>query len=278
MICEQATKKLVAEFRYLRAHSSGSMATFFDYMTYGYMIDNIAMLITGTLHQRDTKELLSKCHPLGWFQTLPLLCAATSTEDLYNLVLVNTPLAPYFKSSLAAGDFDDKNIEIIRNTLYKSYLEDFYDWCVNRSDVAGTPTAELMAEILEFEADRRAINITLNSFGAELTDEDRQKLYPEFGRLYPDGTMALSKAKTMDELKTAISGIDEYRRMLDASGFGNQASVNGEPPKSLEDLFYQKEMELSKLTFTQQFTYAAFFAWVKLQEQVRLPLFPFPFP
>jgi len=37
------------------------------------------------------------------------------------------------------------NIEIIRNTLYKAYLEDFYDLCQN----LGNPTAEVMGEILK---------------------------------------------------------------------------------------------------------------------------------
>jgi len=266
-IADCATRKLVDEFQYIRAQSTGSMTEFFNYMTYGYMIDNVALLITGTLHNRDTRELLARCHPLGWFEQLPILCVATTTEELYNMVLVDTPLAPYFKASLSSGDFDDKNIEIIRNTLYKAYLEDFYDWCVKRSDVAGTPTSELMAEILEFEADRRAINITMNSFGADLTPQDRANLYPNIGRLYPEGTNAMKRATSMDELKAAVAGVSEYRQMFDQSGFGNQSDIRGGPPKSLEDLFYQKEMELSKMTFTQQFTYAAFFAWVKLQEQ-----------
>jgi vacuolar-type H+-ATPase subunit C/Vma6 len=29
------------------------------------MIDNVILLLTGTLHERDTRELLDKCHPLG---------------------------------------------------------------------------------------------------------------------------------------------------------------------------------------------------------------------
>lgn len=56
------------------------------------MIDNVILLITGALHGRDTRELLERCHPLGMFETLPALCAATSAGDLYNLVLVETPL------------------------------------------------------------------------------------------------------------------------------------------------------------------------------------------
>ena len=56
------------------------------------MIDNVVLLITGTLHERDTHELLERCHPLGVFDTLPALCVATSVEELYQSVLVETPL------------------------------------------------------------------------------------------------------------------------------------------------------------------------------------------
>jgi len=64
---------------------------------YAYMIDNVVLLITGTLHERDTHELLERCHPLGVFDTMPALCVATTVEELYQSVLVETPLGtlPY---------------------------------------------------------------------------------------------------------------------------------------------------------------------------------------
>jgi V-type H+-transporting ATPase subunit d len=37
------------------------------------------------------------------------------------------------------------NIEIIRNTLYKAYLEDFCAFC----QTLGEPTAQIMTEILQ---------------------------------------------------------------------------------------------------------------------------------
>src|SRR5204863_9653485 len=163
-IAAKATDKLVQEFRYIRAQATGSLAKFMDFLTYSYMIDNVALLITGTLHERDTKDLLERCHPLGWFETMPVLTVATNIEELYNSVLIETPLAPYFKGSLSHHDLDELNIETVRNTLYKNYLEDFHHFVNHNKDMAGTPTAEVMSEMLEFEADRRAINITLNSF------------------------------------------------------------------------------------------------------------------
>lgn len=109
------------------------------------MIDNVILLITGTLHERDTHELLDRCHPLGVFDSMPALCVATNVAELYNSVLVETPLAPYFMDCLSAEDLDEMNIEIIRNTLYKAYLEDFYHF----TQSFGGPTAEIMAELLQ---------------------------------------------------------------------------------------------------------------------------------
>ncbi|KAJ9193664.1 hypothetical protein DTO164E3_7756 [Paecilomyces variotii] len=269
------TDKLVAEFRYVQAQATGSFAKFLEYLTYGYMIDNIALLITGTLHERDTRELLERCHALGWFETMPVLSVATNIEELYNSVLVETPLAPYFKGSLSHQDLDELNIEIVRNTLYKNYLEDFYNFINTHPDFKGTPTQEVMAEALEFEADRRAINITLNSFGTELSKQDRKKLYPEFGKLWPEGTLMLSRADDIEGVSLAVSGVADYKTFFDAvglsqgggGGLGNMAGGSSSDGKSLEDLFYQKEMEMSKVVFTRQFTPAVVYAWVKLREQ-----------
>lgn len=68
--------------------------------SYAYMIDNVVLLITGTLHERDTHELLQRCHPLGVFDTMPALCVATNVEELYQTVLVETPLGQLVPLSL----------------------------------------------------------------------------------------------------------------------------------------------------------------------------------
>lgn len=53
----------------------------------------------------------------------------------------------------------------------------------------------------QFEADRRAFIITINSFDTELTKDDRYKLYPTCGRLYPDGLASLSRADDYDQVR-----------------------------------------------------------------------------
>nr|GEU71711.1 V-type proton ATPase subunit d2 [Tanacetum cinerariifolium] len=81
------------------------------------MIDNVVLIVTGTLHERDVQELLEKCHPLGMFDSIAILAVAQNMRELYRLVLVDTPLAPYFSECITSEDLDDMNIEIMRNTL-----------------------------------------------------------------------------------------------------------------------------------------------------------------
>jgi V-type H+-transporting ATPase subunit d len=77
--------------------------------------------------------------------------------------MVDSPLAAYFQSCLTASDLTELNIEIVRNTLYKAWVDDFSNYC----EEVGGVTGDVMKEILQFEADRRVINITINSFGTE---------------------------------------------------------------------------------------------------------------
>ena len=144
VIDEKLKEKLVTEFTHLRNQALEPLATFLDYITYSYMIDNIILLITGTLHQRPISELINKCHPLGSFEQMEAIHIANTPAELYNAVLVDTPLAPYFVDCINEQDLDDVNVEIIRNTLFKAYFEDFYEFCQN----LGGTTAEVMQEIL----------------------------------------------------------------------------------------------------------------------------------
>lgn len=47
------------------------------------------------------QELLDKCHPLGMFDSIATLAVASNMRELYRLVLVDTPLAPYFSDNLS---------------------------------------------------------------------------------------------------------------------------------------------------------------------------------
>ena len=81
------------------------------------------------------------------------------TSRRRNLIPLPVYTAPFFESCINEQDLDEMNIEIIRNTLYKSYLEAFFEFCKG----IGGETEDVMCPILAFEADRRAFIITINS-------------------------------------------------------------------------------------------------------------------
>ena len=197
--------------------------------------------------------------------------------------LTHVPYAParFFRESITASELDDLNIEIIRNTLYKAYLEDFHAF----TQKLGGPTAELMSRILAFEADRRSINITINSFGTELSKEQRARLFPAMGRLYPEGNNMLARADDVEQVRAACEAVAEYRTFFDSSAAGPGgaagAGTNGSSSTAhllgedfdggvgaeLEDRFFIYEVHLNKQAFLLQFQYAVFYAYFKLKEQ-----------
>lgn len=52
------------EFNFLKAQAQEPLSTFLEYITYEYMIENIMMLLKGTLSGRDVNELIEQCHPM----------------------------------------------------------------------------------------------------------------------------------------------------------------------------------------------------------------------
>jgi len=189
------------------------------------------------------------------FDSIATLAVATSMRELYRLVLIDTPLAPYFSMNLTSEDLDEMNVEIMRNTLYKAYLDDFAQVCQK----IGGSTAEVMGDMLAFEADRRALNITLNSIGTELTFDDRRKLYSNFGLLYPHGHQELSMAEDFEQVRAAMEKCPAYIPIFSRMSYGES--------QMLDKLLYEEEVRRSVLTFEQQFHYGVFYAYMKLREQ-----------
>jgi len=257
-IAEKCTGKMVDQFNYIRLNSVKPLSKFLDYITYAYMIDNVVLLITGTIRESDPQELKAKCHPLGLFQAIESesIGISQNVSDLYNEVLIDTPLGPYIQGCLSEEDLDEMHVEIIRNTLYKAYLEDFYKYCTEN---LGGATGEVMKKLLQFEADRRCINITLNSFGTELTADDRNKLYPNIGLLFPEGTENLYRAESEDAVKAAVGHVPIYKKLFDDMEFDSE--------KSLEDAFFEEEVRLNIESFETQFGYGCFYSFFRLKEQ-----------
>lgn len=254
-IAEACTRKLVDDWNFLQSNASGALSEFLDLCTYGHMIDNVVLVVTGTIHERDVGELLEKCSPLGMFDAIASLAVAQNMKDLFRLVLIDTPLAPYFGGELTSEDLDEMNVEVLRNTLYKAYLNDFARF----AEKLGGTTAEVMGDMLSFEADRRVLNITLNSIGTELTRDDRRRLYSNFGRLYPHAQAELAAAEDFDQIRSAMERCPSYRSIFSRLGVGES--------QNLDRMLFEEEARLARETFERQFHYGVFYAYMKLREQ-----------
>ena len=255
-IVDAATSRLVDDWASMRAAAGGDLAKFMDFCTHGHMIDNVVLVVSGTLHDRDVGDLLAKAHPLGVFEGLASLAVATSVRDLYTLVLCDTPLAPYFTgAALSADDLDEMHVEVLRNTLYRAYLDAFAAFCAG----LGGATAELMGGLLAFEADRRALNITLNSLGTDLSRDDRRRLFSSLGALYPHGHAELAGADDFESIRAAMERCPPYRALFARLGYGEAAA--------LDKVLFEEEARRCALTFERQFHYAIFYAYMRLREQ-----------
>lgn len=279
VVVDKCWEKFVEEFDHLRYQAVGPLNTFLNLISYEYMIDNVAFLVTSLIKGGDPNTVLSKCDPLGRFPRMKSVSTFENNEDglfdLYSTVLVDTPIASYFEEYFtqdgkgdAAGGFEemhrvftDVEIEIISNMLKKYWLEDFYRYC----QTLGGTTWELMEELLSFEADRRAISITINSFGTELNEPveretKRRALYASFGRLYPEAINEFSKVGDMQRLQQVLEKYEPFRSLY------AQSQRDG---KEFEDVMQAYEVELCKRAFEQQSHFACFYAFVKLKVQER---------
>merc|ERR1719422_2377044 len=114
------------------------------------MIDNVCMIIQGALNNKPPKEMEEKVHPLGVFEGMKIIMAENFNEggfdELYRIFLVDTPIGPYFEEYLLHADKEGgpiagvehsqvgsiltkQDLEIMKATLKKAWLEDFYE-CV----------------------------------------------------------------------------------------------------------------------------------------------------
>jgi len=296
-ISKKCYEKLADEFRYLKAQTVEPLTTFMDYIAREKMIDNVCMIIQGALNNKAPMEMQEKIHPLGVFDGMKVIMSETydvqgGFDDVYRIFLVDTPIGPYFEeylkeadraqdemaksgveSSQVGGILTKQDLEIMKASLKKAWLEDFHNFV---KELGGT-TDEVMGHILKMEADFRVLLVTMNALNTNLSTEnslqDRNALYPSFGYLYPEGTKELRKVFNDTTVRAALEPYSKYLNLFDQvkdfydserGDSGNSAQAGFQ---SIEDLIYAENVHMYEMAFEQQYHFGIFYAWVKLREQ-----------
>lgn len=283
--------KFVDQFRYLRDNTApeSTARQILERIQYGYMIDNVVLLLAGTSNypqsdeaqgggdgkkeedarQEREKELLRECHPLGQFDALGILAVGgMSPQEAHQLILQELPIGKYFT------DLKTSRYELIREIVWKRYLEDFCAWSLRNLD---SVSRKLMAYLLEREAERRTLAIAINSLKASLTKDERFELFPQIGLVHQNGlSYKLSRAEDYQSVKAIIEqhpllsarfsvGLDREHDRFDINQEEDQ-SVNPFYSK-FEECLAVEEVEDCKSVFEFPANYAVFYAWVRLKEQ-----------
>jgi len=296
-ISKKCYEKLADEFRYLKAQTVEPLTTFMDFIAREKMIDNVCMIIQGALNNKAPVEMLEKVHPLGEFEGMRVIMSESfdvqgGFDDVYRIFLVDTPIGAYFEeylkeagrekdemaragveTSQVGGILTKQDLEIMKATLKKAWLEDFNSFV---EGIGGT-SSEVCGHMLKMEADFRVLLVTMNALNTSLSTEsklqDRNALYPSFGYLYPEGTRELRKVWNETTVRAALEPYSKYLSLFDQvkafyeseTAGGAERSVAGF--QSIEDLIYAENVHMYEMAFEQQYHFGVFYAWVKLREQ-----------
>jgi len=303
-VSKKCYERLADEFNYVKAQSTEPLTTFLDFMSREKMIDNVCMIIQCALNNKAPVEMQERIHPMGIFESMKDIMKESfdvqgGFDEVFRIFLVDTPIGKYFEEYLKeAGSenkdeplaaistlpgqsevgkiLNNKDLEIMKATLKKAWLEDFYNFVAKQ----GGTTEEVMGHILKMEADFRTLLVTFNSLNTGLSSdqnrEDRNALYPTFGYLYPEGYKELRKAWNETTVRTALEPFADYLSLFDEvkefyNSEKNAQTASGKTDlggvQSIEDMIYKANAGQYELAFEQQFHFGVFYAWVKLREQ-----------
>ena len=276
-------KKLADEIDQVQSVAGPDLDKFIEMIRHKYMIDNVINIIEGIKNKTDKNVIEARNEPLGYLKEISGLLKLDykKIEDLYEDVLIDTEVGVYFSKFLeeVLASSDSKNVatinnflqglkpEEIKNYLKKIWLEYFYHFCKTLNPT----TSEIMEDSLKYEADCQTIQIVYNSlaYNNQFQEEERKKVIPYFGFLYPETTTQLVKCNSLEQLRQILQPFPDYYELVKEipdpkklDEFGLQSGL-----KTLDDLMFKESMKRYSIAFEQQFHFACFYAYIKIKEQ-----------
>lgn len=222
-------RKLSHEIEYMQLVSGPDLQKFIQIIRHRYMIDNIITILEGNKNGSKDDVIKSRMEPLGYLPEIEglLKMKMQKIDEIYEDVLIDTEVGCYFFSflekeiknseskqiSIVQNSLQDLKPEKIKNYLKKLWLENFYLYIQELDPI----TKDIMMDLLQFEADCQAIQVVYNSLAYDFNssqEEERKRLIPFFGKLYPTLTNQMVKASSIEMLREALSPFPEYHALV----------------------------------------------------------------
>lgn len=163
-------RKLAEEIEYIEKNAIAPLSQFLFFVRTSYMIDNLVNIVQGLRTNTPVERLEANADPLGFFPELKTIkVESDDLNSLYESVLIDTPISKYFLKFLEMNFnetsdmeqfkafFKETNNENLRSCLKRLWLEDFNAFIQTLNPI----TRENMTRLLNFEADTKAVQVSL---------------------------------------------------------------------------------------------------------------------
>eukprot|EP00477_Mikrocytos_mackini_P001188 GAHX01001271.1.p1 GENE.GAHX01001271.1~~GAHX01001271.1.p1 ORF type:complete len:437 (-),score=82.47 GAHX01001271.1:82-1350(-) len=301
--------QLTEEFFELKECSSDGLKNFFTFIQKEKMIKNMIYILRSIIKAKkrnslssaddastvsvdlshsseelvNLKKILHNCNFLGIFKQIRAVLTIdnkANLEDLYNTILIESPISDYFSRLLNTLEegllfpnimnahtsplynlLVNNNIDILETALYKYWIEDFYSFCCNHLN---SETKNDMKLILETIANHKNVCLLYNSLETNLSINERNRiksrkeLFINIGDFEEYGTDRFDDVTEESDLKKSLEDLVEYNKYI-------QESMDKEI--DLEEVLEKIEEKKYKLLFWSSSSYAPFYCWVKMKEQ-----------
>ncbi|EQB62200.1 v-type proton atpase subunit d2 [Vairimorpha apis BRL 01] len=176
-------------------HTTNPLNTILEYYIETHKIKNFFFILQSLTKNKDINNLFTKID-IGDFDELKTLKFCKDMTDVQKYCIENCFLKKYYYKLKWHPDFKDNDYQKKQALLNKFHIEDTYNKLKN--------TNLFILEILELEADRCIIDLTMNSLNM-FVGKDRLDLYPRIHSMDAKMVSSLSMVESIDDMKNILS-------------------------------------------------------------------------
>ncbi|XP_029166594.1 V-type proton ATPase subunit d1-like [Nylanderia fulva] len=250
---KRLTKSMIDEFTQLYLQNSKEDEELCDLLGYfinHYKIQNFIYLLASKQEDPDLGRSFENIEEIGRFNELNTLKFANDMVDVYKFCVESTFLKDYYHKIHIERDIHKNDFQILHSYLLKHHIDTFYEKC-KRSSTLG-----YMKTILEFEGDRRIIEIVLNTLNnSEIVNKKRAEMFPNTSSMDLGIRKKLSSCTSVDELRGVLSTHPFYRKMV---------TVEDE---EILNALVELEMRIYVTSFTVYNDLSCIYSYFKMKEQ-----------